>query len=585
MRTPAIIGLLFVSLAAATATARADSAVLKIDGEDIYVDIGARDGAGAGTALDLMNVVVVKDPLTRQVLRDRFAIGQLTVVRSGDQVSVARASSPALRKRVRVGDPVAMASDPRRFADPWLVRLERSGSATGGAGQPAAGRPGQGRKQAEKRAKDAELTRSVWKATLGKPIAERIRLWKELLARRPELAWAGEVEAELASLAKQATALERAAVERDQADPRQLMARRLANLDVAAAGENALLVSAPDQVAEAQPVGLAFAIRQPDAIGQAWLYARHRGDKQFRRLPLRPDGDAYLRGSIPADLVARPSLEYFVEAAPAGGEPVPVVGSSEAPRSIEVTETAADPPPQLTDRSRITLLAEYVDFDGGLRDGFDQYYQVEADFMYRPFWPIYAVRLGFGSLSGMGGPKDIIDEDPDGCLDAGGTYRCRHLTYSYIYTELEHRFSPVVAVMVRPQAGLLTTDRRPGSTADRCFGEDVIDCDSQRGLGLRGRVRFGEETATSLVLGVGFTDGVGTLFEAAYASNALPRVPVRVAVEVTDQPIQSDFGVRLVGDVGFRPGSWIYPSLRLSYQARDVDHAGFSGGAGVNFDW
>ena len=147
------------------------------------------------------------------------------------------------------------------------------------------------------------------------------------------------------------------------------------------------------------------------------------------------------------------------------------------------------------------------------------------------------------------------------------------------------RFSPVVAVMMRPQAGLLTTDRRPGSTADRCFGEDVIDCDSQRGLGLRGRVRFGEETATSLVLGVGFTDGVGTLFEAAYASNALPRVPIRVAVEVTDQPIQSDFGVRLVGDVGFRPGSWIYPSLRLSYQARDVDHAGFSGGAGVNFDW
>ena len=66
-----------------------------------------------------MNVVVVKDPITRQVLRDRFAIGQLTVVRSGDQVSVARARSAALRKRVRVGDPVVMASDPRRFVDPW----------------------------------------------------------------------------------------------------------------------------------------------------------------------------------------------------------------------------------------------------------------------------------------------------------------------------------------------------------------------------------------------------------------------------------------------------------------------------------
>ncbi len=583
MRTPAITSLVLLLSLAAAASARADSAVLKIEGDDIYVDIGARDGAGAGAVLDLMNVVVVKDPVTHQVLKDRFAIGQLTVTRSGDKVSVARATSAALRKRVRVGDPVAMASAPRTFADPWLIRLENSAGA--GTGQSTARRPVRGRKQAAERVKDAELTRAVWQATLGKPIAERVRLWKELLAKRPELAYRGEVEAELASLAKQATTLERAQVERQAADPRQLMARRLANLDAAAASESALLVSAPDRVAEAQPVELAFAVRQPDAIAQAWLYARAGGEGPFRRIPLRADGDAYLRASIPADLVARPSLEYFVEAAPAAGEPVPVVGSSEAPRSIEVSETAAEPPPRITDRSRITLVAEYVDFDGELSSGFDQYYQVEADFMYRSFWPIYAVRLGFGTLSGTGGPKDVIDEDPDGCLDAAGNYRCRRLSYSYIYTELEHRFSRAVAVMLRPQAGLLTTDRRAGSTADRCFGEDIIDCDSQRGLGLRGRVRFGDETATSLVLGVGFTDGVGTLFEAAYASNALPRVPVRVAVEVTDQPIQSDFGVRLVGDVGFRPVSWIYPSLRLSYQARDVDHAGFSGGAGVNFDW
>jgi hypothetical protein len=579
MRTAIIVTFI---LAAASATARADGVVLKIEGEDIYVDLGAADGAGAGALLDLMNVVVVKDPVSKQVLRDRFAIGQLTVVRSGDKVSVVRAPDP-LKKRVRVGDPVVMSSAPRTFADPWQARIEKRRRGRGGGSTPS--EPITSRKQAEQRVSDAELTRATWQKTLGKPIDQRIKLWKELLAGRQDLAYAGEVAAEIASLEKQATALERAAVERQETDPRQLMARRLANLDAAATGDSPLLAAAPDQVAEGQTVEIAFAVRQPDAIAQAWLYARRGGQGSFRRLELRADGDAYLRGAIPADLVRRPSLEYFVEAAPAGGEPVPVVGSSERPRSIEVSETAADPPPQRSDRSRVTLVAEYVDFDGGLRDGFDQYYQVEADFMYRSFWPIYAVRLGFGTLSGMGGPKDVIDEDPDDCLDVGGTYRCRHLSYSYIYTEFEHRFSPVVAVMLRPQAGLLTTDRRPGSTADRCFGEDIIDCDSQHGLGLRGRVRFGEETATSLVLGVGFTDGVGTLFEAAYASNALPKVPVRVAVEVTDQPIQSDFGVRLVGDVGFRPGSWIYPSLRLSYQARDVDHAGFSGGAGVNFDW
>ena len=167
MRTSAILTLLCLSLPAARA--RADGAVLQIEGEDIYVDIGARDGAGAGAVLDLMNVVVVKDPVTRQVLRDRFAIGQLTVVRSGDQVSVARAPA-GLKKRVRVGDPVAMASAPRAFADPWLVKLEKRRGGPGGGSTAAGGQPVQSRKQAEQRVKDAELTRAVWQSTLGEPI-------------------------------------------------------------------------------------------------------------------------------------------------------------------------------------------------------------------------------------------------------------------------------------------------------------------------------------------------------------------------------------------------------------------------------
>ena len=46
-----------------------------------------------------------------------------------------------------------------------------------------------------------------------------------------------------------------------------------------------------------------------------------------------------------------------------------------------------------------------------------------------------------------------------------------------------------------------------------------------------------------------------------------------------------DFGVRLIADVGWRGTSWFYPSARLSYQARDLDHAGVSGGVAMNFDW
>ena len=43
--------------------------------------------------------------------------------------------------------------------------------------------------------------------------------------------------------------------------------------------------------------------------------------------------------------------------------------------------------------------------------------------------------------------------------------------------------------------------------------------------------------------------------------------------------------MRLIADVGLRKMSWFYPSARVSYQARDIDHGGLSGGLGLNFDW
>ena len=50
-------------------------------------------------------------------------------------------------------------------------------------------------------------------------------------------------------------------------------------------------------------------------------------------------------------------------------------------------------------------------------------------------------------------------------------------------------------------------------------------------------------------------------------------------------PVTENFGVRLIADVGLRKLSWFYPSLRVSYQARDIDHTGVSGGFVMNFDW
>src|SRR5687767_11547783 len=97
MRTVILVGLLVAH------TAAAEPVVVAVDGVDIYVDLGARDGVGAGSELELLHEVVAKDPRSGAVLRDRFTLGTLSVVKSGDRLSVARAEGE-LAKRVLAGD-------------------------------------------------------------------------------------------------------------------------------------------------------------------------------------------------------------------------------------------------------------------------------------------------------------------------------------------------------------------------------------------------------------------------------------------------------------------------------------------------
>jgi hypothetical protein len=75
------------------------------------------------------------------------------------------------------------------------------------------------------------------------------------------------------------------------------------------------------------------------------------------------------------------------------------------------------------------------------------------------------------------------------------------------------------------------------------------------------------------------------MYEGAFTWDVIPHFPVVLGVQVTDQPVLEDFGVRLISDIGWRKLDWVYPSLRVAYQARDIDHAGLSAGLAANFDW
>lgn len=594
-------------LAAAPAAAP-DPVVLAVTGEDIYVELGAEHGVGAGSQLELLHEVVARDPRNGAVLRDRFAIGTLRVVKSGARLSVARAEG-ALAGRVLAGDRVRLLSAPRKLVDPWAAKIAASRGVPAPAPTPAAPTPA-GQPPATLADHVARAGRA-WQETLGQSEAARIERWRQLLAADPATPYRAAVEQELASLqvqlAEREAALERARSQR-AADRQPRVAQLVAELPPPPASEDsaatsdddepALLRAAPlPRVAPGSPLELAFLVADPAALEQAWLFVRAPGEPGFRRLELVADGDAYLRARVAAELVRAPRLEWYVEArrrappapsSPAAvpGSAVAVLGTRKAPIITEVDPIVVEEP-IARGRSHVDAHVDYVDFDGQLGDGFDQYYQAELDFTYRFLTPVYAVRLGFGTLSGTGGPKDVIDDDPtDRCLDAGGNYRCSKVAFSYVYTEVELRISPRLAVLLRPQAGLLTTDRALGTDEDRCSGDgELEDCYFQTRYGGRARVRFGDETGTNLVVGAGFTRGVGTLLEAAYQWLPTPTVPVQLLVQVTDMPVPENLGVRLVADVGWRKLAFVYPSLRVSYQARDIDHAGFSGGLALSFDW
>jgi len=566
--------LIIATCAVMSRIAAADSVVVAIDASstDIYIDAGAEDGVGVGAELELQHEVVAKDPRSGTTLHDHFALGTITVVKAGDRVALARAPAE-LAKRILVGDRVQLVSAKRAFIDPWQQRVALA--------KPSPSSPSSGRID------HAELARAAWLDTLGTAPERRVERWTQLLAADPETPYRTSIELEIASLTSQIAARDHALEQARSAltgdrDPRIVALAR--SLGVPLEDRDAPVALGPvDHAVPGRSLDLAFVIRAPGLVRRAWLFVRASGDPGFKRIELVRDGDAYLRAEVPGTLVHGSQLDWYVEVGDREGASHPTLGSHDAPRAIRIARAISDDP-IARGRSHVDVVLDYVDFDNQQGTRFDRYYQAEIDFKYRFLDPIYSVSLGFGTLSGTGGPKEVIDADPAQCRD-GGDYQCKRLTFSYVYSEFEYRFTRHVAVMLRPQVGVLTTDTRPDSEMSRCQGSDVAQCDFLVGAGLRGRVRFGDETGTNLLIGAGFTKGVGTLLEASYQWLPAPILPVQLGVQVTDQPVLEDYGVRLIGDVGLKKLSWFYPSARVSYQARSRDHAGYSGGVAMNFDW
>ncbi|HEY6035012.1 MAG TPA: hypothetical protein VIV58_12150, partial [Kofleriaceae bacterium] len=184
MRTPHLLGLLGLLLVATPAFAepRGEPVVLAVDGKDIYVDLGAKDGVGAGAQLQLLHEVIATDPTTGKQLHDQFALGTLAVARSGDGTSVAHADE-ALAKRVLAGDHVRLVGDKKTYVDPWQAQVDASHPVAAVPVNPTAAP-----------IDHAALAREAWQATLGQAPEQRIARWQELLAADPQTGYRRAIE-------------------------------------------------------------------------------------------------------------------------------------------------------------------------------------------------------------------------------------------------------------------------------------------------------------------------------------------------------------------------------------------------------
>jgi hypothetical protein len=312
---------------------------------------------------------------------------------------------------------------------------------------------------------------------------------------------------------------------------------------------------------------LRFAVEIDQTQG-AVLHVRPNGSAVFESVPMRTVGAGYFSADVRAVLVRAPSIEWFVEAVAKSGETFAILGSADEPRHTEV-EDITQPPPAQRPLMMGSIWTDYASFDA--RNTNDYVWQTEGVMGARlADEGLRAVRSGFGVYRGRGGTLHDLDElhlDP----------RSVGLTYGYLEAELA--FTPVFSVALRGIIGLR---------------EDGLNG------GAQGFFRVGSDRATNLLIGGEVLGGIGLRGITQLEWNTIPRVPILLRTEVTNQPAGSgapavspatqsvgpgDIGVRAIVQVGYRVWGGLTLAGRFSYQGRTINHAGPGAGAAVTHEW
>ncbi|NVB85208.1 MAG: hypothetical protein HOV81_42980 [Kofleriaceae bacterium] len=497
--------------------------IVKIEAQEIYVDIGAQKGVAHGASVRIKRAVSLRHPVTRALVQDWIPVGSASVTQAGTVMS--RAVLGDLVTQVKLGDVVEILVDRPDVA-------------------PKPDRPAPPPPQGPPVDPQTAEVLGVFAAQAGQTLEVRIASWERYLSARSGSPFAAAIRRDLDQLHTL----------RDELRPRD--SAQHSDTIVTVGHEPVKTAVAGEQI----PV--VFVLDEPREVASAYLHYRPRGNRTYRSMLLVREHDIYLRGTLPAEVVKTPGLDYFVEVSTPDGRSGLALGTPREPIAIDVrAPTMLDHFGSVPGRSSVKIAADYLDFatfDERDGDHADHQFTANVDFTYRLDSHVESVGVGYGVYAGSGGFANTVWTDAMPIQRSG---------FHYGYADIE-----------------------VGGTSDGVHlaaGGQLIAGVGKEGFGLggEGRFRIGDRDGTNLAFIGRTVEQVGFLSDIRLGTRPTDKLLLGISVGATNQPNNGDVGVKLATEIEILAIENVSLILRGSWQGRTTAHGGIGGGGGLGFYW
>lgn len=514
----------------------ATGTIVRVDKGELFLDLGTDAGLQVGEAIEVFRRIEIRHPVTNRMIVDRFPIGTATISEAGRLLSIVD-DFDDLQPPPRVGD-LFDYGRPRSSRPPATPPATPPGTPNVTPSAPTTPTPSPN--TVEVPAADPILR--VFELTLGLPIRDRINLWEDWVQANPRSPRVGAVREEIASLSRMLASASTTARPPTPKPAETLTARH----------------AIPDRASPDQPIEIYVAVLEAERVKALRLLARRRGDPTYTLIPLVADGRFGARATLEGAWRNPGVLEVRIEASTIDGKTEVLTGPND--RLLTIASVERDVVDE-RNRSRASARFDWVSFWSGHDD--DQFIRFETDFRYRLGGELLeAFRMGVGLFKGRGGATDLLDA---GVIDG------EERSINYGFAEVELNVHRLFGLSGRLLVGTFqSTDRsEPLSSA---FGVAV-------------EARVGEADKTRLYGGLQATEYIGREFWLRVAIAEVEGWPMEASVVVSDLPVGADYGVSLGYGISWQATELVAFALRVGWNARTINHSGFSAGTGVVLTW